>query len=40
MEIAPVVPAWLMWLVVTGVGALAVALLTRSLEAVLDLDRG
>lgn len=40
MEIAPVVPEWLTWLVATGVGVLAVALLTRSLEAVLDLDRG
>jgi hypothetical protein len=40
MEIAPDVPAWLMWLVATGVGVLAVAVLTRSLEAVLDLDRG
>ena len=40
MEIAPVVPAWLIWLVATGVGVLAVAVLTRSLEAVLDLDRG
>ena len=38
MEIAPV--AWLIWLVATGVGVLAVAVLTRSLEAVLDLDRG
>jgi hypothetical protein len=40
MEIAPVVPEWLTWLVAIGVGVLAVALLTRSLEAVLDLDRG
>jgi hypothetical protein len=40
MEIAPVVPACLTWLAATAVGVLAVALLTRSLEAVLDLDRG
>jgi hypothetical protein len=39
MEIAPVIPAWLTWLAAGGMGVLAIAVLTRSLEAVFDLDR-
>jgi len=40
MEITPVVPAWLILLAAGSVGVLAAALLTCSLEAVFDLDRG
>ena len=40
MEIAPVVPQWLTWLVAAGVAALALAALVRGFEALLDLDRG
>lgn len=38
MEIASDIPAWLTWLAAGGMGVLAVAALTRTLEAVLDLD--
>jgi len=38
MEIAPVVPVWLTWMVTGTVGVLALAVLARGLEAVLDLD--
>ena len=38
MEIAPEVPAWLTWLAAGSIGAILIAALARSLEAVLDLD--
>jgi hypothetical protein len=38
MELAPVVPAWLTWIVAGGVGVLAVAIVIRMLEAAIDLD--
>lgn len=38
MEIAPVVPVWLTLLAAGAVGVLALAVLARGLEAVLDLD--
>lgn len=38
MEIAPVVPVWLTLLVAGAAGVLALAVLARGLEAVLDLD--
>ena len=38
MEIAPQVPAWLIWMAASVVGVLAVAALARTLEAVFDLD--
>jgi hypothetical protein len=38
MEIAPELPAWLTWITAGGVGALTVAALARTLEAVFDLD--
>ncbi|MGV3571204.1 MAG: hypothetical protein ACO1PB_11450 [Ramlibacter sp.] len=40
MEIAPVVPMWLTWMAAGAVGVLALAVLARGLEAVLDLDHG
>ena len=40
MELAPVVPAWLTWLVASGAGVLAVGVVIRMLEAVFDLDIG
>lgn len=40
MELAPVVPEWLTWLAACAAGALALGMLARGLEAVLDLDRG
>ena len=40
MEIVPVVPEWLTWLTACGAGVLALAMLTRGLEALLDLDIG
>lgn len=40
MEIAPVVPDWLIWLVAGAVGVLAIAALARGLEAMLELDVG
>lgn len=39
MEIASDIPVWLTWLAAGGIGVLAVATLTRTLEAVFDLDR-
>ena len=38
MEIAPEVPAWLTWIAAGGVGAILIAALARTLEAVFDLD--
>ena len=38
MELAPV--GWLTWLVAGGVGVLAIAIVIRMLEAVIDLDIG
>lgn len=40
MEIAADVPAWLTWIAAGGMGVLAIAALTRTLEVVFDLDRG
>ena len=40
MEFVPVVPEWLNRLAACGAGVSALALLTRGLEAVLDLDIG
>ena len=40
MEIATVIPDWLIWLAAAGIGVLAVAALTRTFEAVFDLDHG
>jgi hypothetical protein len=40
MEIAPMVPEWLTWVAAGGAGALALAIIVRGLEAVLDLDIG
>ena len=40
MEIAAVIPEWLIWLAAAGVAALAVAALTHTFEAVFDLDHG
>jgi hypothetical protein len=39
MEIAPVVPDWLIWFAAGGAGWLALTALARGLDAVLDLDR-
>lgn len=39
MEIEPVVPAWVMWMAASVIGAFAIAALARMLEAVFDLDR-
>jgi hypothetical protein len=38
MEMAPEIPAWLVWVAAGAVGVLAVAALARVLEAVFDLD--
>ena len=38
MEIAPQVPAWLIWTTASGVAVFAIAVLARTLEAVIDLD--
>lgn len=38
MEIAPQVPAWLIWMTASVVGVFAIAALARTLEAVFDLD--
>jgi hypothetical protein len=40
MEITAVVPDWITWIVAAGMGALAIAALTRTFEVVFDLDRG
>ena len=40
MEIAAVIPEWLIWLAAAGVGILAVAVLIHTFEAVFDLDHG
>lgn len=40
MDIVPVVPDWLTWIAAGGVGVLALAVLARGLEAMLDLDHG
>jgi hypothetical protein len=40
MEIAPVVPEWLTWLAAAGVASLALGMLVRGFEALLDLDLG
>ena len=40
MEIAHDVPNWLTWIAASGVGLVALAVLARGLEAVLDLDLG
>jgi hypothetical protein len=40
MEFTADIPAWLTWIAAGGVGALAIAALTRTLEVVFDLDRG
>ena len=40
MEIATDIPAWLTWIAAGGMGVLAIAALTRTLEVVFDLDRG
>jgi hypothetical protein len=40
MELAPVVPAWLTWLIAGGIGVVAIAVVIRMLEAVIDLDIG
>lgn len=39
MDIGPVEPVWLTWLVAGGAAALAAATLARVLDAVFDLDR-
>jgi len=38
MEIAPAAPLWLTWLAAGIAGALALAAVTRILEAALDLE--
>jgi hypothetical protein len=38
MEITPQVPTWLTLIAIAGIGVFAVAVLTRMLEAVIDLD--
>jgi len=40
MEIAPVVPEWLIWIVAAGLAVLAVAVLVHTFEALFDLDHG
>ncbi|HEY8359757.1 MAG TPA: hypothetical protein VIL30_20070 [Ramlibacter sp.] len=40
MEIATVGTNWLTWMATGAVGMLALAVLARGLEAVIDLDRG
>jgi hypothetical protein len=40
MELAPFIPEWLTWLAAGAIGVLAVAALTRTLEALFDLDHG
>jgi hypothetical protein len=38
MEIEPVVPVWLTWNAMGGLGVLAAAAVARTFEAVFDLD--
>ena len=40
MEIAPLVPAWLTWMVAGAVGVLALLVFVRGIEAMLELDLG
>lgn len=40
MEITPMLPDWLTWAAACGAGLIALGLLARGLEAVLDLDIG
>lgn len=40
MELATDIPHWLTWVAASGVGLVALAVLARGLEAVLDLDLG